>query len=617
MKIAAFGTWESPLTAEMTARSEKSSRTTNIVIDQDQIYWTEARPLEKGRIVIIQRKKNGEIVERTPPGYDVRSKVHEYGGLSFTAKGEVLYFINSKDQRLYSQSLGDAPLQLTESGKRFVEPVWTPYGLICIAEEHREKEVVNYLARVDLNNGNVSILNHGHDFYASPTLSPNGKKIAWLTWDHPYMPWDSTQLWVGDFIEGTIKNPICIAGGPEESIFQPQWSPKGNLFYVSDKSGWWNIHNQKENVYPQKAEFGLPLWGLGVSTWRFTGQNEQIICTYRENGVGKIGLLDPLKKKLESLDLGYSDYSQISVGNGFAVFLMGSTDKARRVTQLDLKTKNVTFIDSFSKLDIESGYFSHPESIVFPTTDNQEAYGYYYPPTNKDYKGIEGTLPPLIVMSHGGPTAAADPVFNLRIQFWTSRGWSVLDVNYRGSTGFGRKYREQLRGNWGLCDVEDCSNGALFLVRSGKVDLRKLVIRGSSAGGYTTLAALTFTKTFSAGASYYGVGDLELLLKDTHKFESQYLESLIGPYPAAKEEYRKRSPLYHAENIECPVIFFQGGKDKVVPPNQAEAMYKALCEKGIRTRLIVYPEEEHGFRKAENNKDSLEKELAFYLETFS
>jgi len=606
MNISEYGTWQSPITPDLTARGEKSARSTYIVVDGQEIYWTESRPLEKGRTVVMHCTPDGKLEEMTPAGFDVRTKVHEYGGLSFTAHRGTLYFINSKDQCLYTQ--GKA---LTQEGIRFAEPLATPFGLVCIAEENKN----NYLALVDPETGKSTPLDRGHDFYASPTLSPDGKKLAWLTWDHPNMPWDGTKLWVAEFEAGKLLHKTLQAGSSHESIFQPQWSPKSNLYYISDRSGWWNIYAmENENICPKNAEFGLPQWGLGISTWRFTGEGEQIICSFQENGVGKLGLLDPAKKQLEVLDLGGTDFAQIAAGKGFAVFLMGSKDAARRVMKLDLKTKRLTAIDKPTENLIGKEYFSIPQSISFPSANQRKSYGYFYPPRNPNYQAPKGSLPPLIVMSHGGPTAAADPVLNLRMQYWTSRGFAVLDVNYGGSTGFGRAYRESLRGRWGQVDVEDCSYGALYLAREGKVDPKKILIRGASAGGYTTLAALAFTDTFAAGASYYGVADLELLAKDTHKFEAYYLESLVGPYPQEKQEYYRRSPLHHAAKITCPVIFFQGGKDKVVPQNQAEKMFQALKDKGLKTELILYPDEEHGFRQAENVQDSLEKELNFYLD---
>lgn len=593
------------------AQGDKSLRTVSISIDDGVIYWTESRPLEKGRVVLMQRLPNGAVEEITPPGFDIRSKVHEYGGLSFAVSNGVIYFVNAKDQRIYQQKGNDVQ-PLTEGGVRYAEPVSSNAGLICVAEKGSE----NWLALVDKNTGTCKPLDQGHDFYGGIALSSDQKQIAWITWDHPQMPWDGTELWTAQLNNNEIINKQKVAGGSKEAIFQPRFSPQGDLYFISDRSGWWNFYRNNEPLYPLQAEFGLPLWGLGVSLWDFTGKGEEILTAYQEGGLGKLALLDPIQKKLQPVDLHGTDYSQVHCKDGFAVFLQGSFNVPRKVVQLDLKTLKSERVDMPSKLKIDEGFFSTCEPLTFPTSSG-EAFGYFYGPRNKHYHPLPNTLPPLIVMSHGGPTASADPVFNLKIQYWTSRGFAVFDVNYGGSTGYGRAYREKLKGKWGIVDVEDCTQGALYLASIGKVDPEKMVIRGGSAGGYTTLAALAFTNTFVAGASYYGVADLELLAKDTHKFESCYLDSLIGPYPEAKGIYAERSPLQHAHKINCPVIFFQGGADKVVPPNQAEVMYNALKARGIRTELIIYPEEEHGFRSAHNQQDSLEKEQAFYLDVFN
>lgn len=620
--IEPYGNWKSPITAEMTAQAQKSPRSTNIVVDGQDVLWTESRPFEKGRTVIMKWNAVQGLKEITPVPFDVRSKVHEYGGLAFTAHQGTLYFINAKDQRLYMQKENEEPRPISKEGIRLAEPLFTSQGIVCIAEIHSNKEVENFLALINPVTQEVTPLAKGADFYAAPALHPEGKKLAWLTWNHPQMPWDGTELWIADFEKGQLNNQEQVAGGKEESIFQPQWSPEGILTYVSDKSGWWNLYQrhpekQPQSLCPLAAEFGLPLWGLGISTWRFTGNGEEIICTYVQEGIGKMALLDPLTQKLTPIKLSGTDFSQIATGKGFAVFMEGSVDAPRRVVKLDLKSLIPSPLDPPPKIPVEKEFLSKAEPISFPTANGKRAFGIFYPPTNPTVKAPQGSLPPLLVMSHGGPTAATDPVFNLRIHYWTSRGWAVLDVNYGGSTGYGREYRERLKGEWGIVDVQDCSNGALYLASLKKVDPKKLVIRGFSAGGYTTLAALTFTETFATGASYYGVADLALLAQDTHKFEARYLDKLVAPYPEGSAIYTARSPLQNADRMKCPVIFFQGGKDKVVPPNQAETLYGALKKRGIKTELVIYPEEEHGFRSAATLQDCLEKELKFYLDVLS
>ena len=594
-----YGTWESPISAELVTKGAK--RFGSIHIDEDQIYWDEMRPSEQGRSVIVSEK--GTL---TPPGYSVRTRVYEYGGKAFTVRKGTLYFVNDRDQRIYIQK-GDLVTPLTDPGVRFGDLQWSALGLIAIGEKGQE----NFIALIDFNTGNYKTLASGHDFYNGLALSSDEKKLAWISWDLPDMPWDGNELWVADLEKGSLKNERKLAGGPQESIFQPQWSPKGILYYVSDKSGWWNLYSQEgKNLLPKEAEFGLPQWILGMSTYGFVG--EQILCTYFESGQWKLTLLNPQK----SLDLPATLFRQIRTGNTCAAFLQGSPLESTAVVRLDLKTRRETLLAANEKPAIDSAYFSRAEPISYPSKGGRIAHAFYYPPTNKDYVGPKGTLPPLIVEIHGGPTAQVTGDFSLHTQYWTSRGFAVLDVNYGGSTGYGRVYREQLNGMWGIVDVEDCEYGAKYLVEKGLVDPKKLAITGGSAGGYTTLAALTFGKTFTVGASYYGVSDLAALAKETHKFESRYLDNLVGPYPERSDLYTARSPITFPEKITSPVIFFQGDEDKIVPLDQAEMMYEALKKRGIETKLIVYKGEQHGFRKAENIQNSLEEELAFYLKSF-
>ncbi len=626
-KIASYGTWDSPFTPEMTTRYEKSTRNCDIILYKGACYWTEGLPLEKGRTVVMQRQTNGKLTNLTPVGFDVRSKVHEYGGVAFTLYDDHLYFTNSQDQQLYIQALPTAtcpssmPKVLTKKGWRFAD--LQPYrtGIIAIGENHETHPVTNFLCLISYQTGEVKILDEGHDFYASPALSADQRNLTWLTWDHPHMPWDRTSLWTACLVEDYLEHKKEWNKGQQEAILQPQWSPKGSLFFLSDREGWWNLYRlqgeQFINVCPLEADFGQPLWRLGTSSWRFTGREEQILCTYRKAGTGQLALLDPNSRALSPLSLPFTDYGQLTVSEGTALCLMGNPFQSRCVMQLDLNSFACKQIDSMQKLVGYEETISYAERICFPSTAGREAYGYLYAPRNQNFQAEVSALPPLMVLSHGGPTAAADPVFNLRIQYWTSRGFALLDVDYGGSTGYGRAYRERLQGKWGLVDVEDCLAGATYLANQQQVDPQRMVIRGGSAGGFTTLTALTQSSLFAAGASYYGVGDLERLLHDTHKFEAHYLDSLIGPYPAQQELYHQRSPLFQLEKLCSPIIFFQGEQDKIVPPNQAKTLYQALKKRGIKTELILYPLEEHGFRHPATICDSLEKELKFYLEVFS
>lgn len=612
---ASYGSWTSPITAEMTANAEKINRGSDIVTDGTHVYWTENRTNEKGRTVILKYDEEGKPITITPPGFDIRTKVHEYGGRSFTVRGNTIYFVNRSDQKLYSQEASDTPKPITNGEIRLAEPLAVPQGIIAIAEKHHDNNVENYLALIDTTSGNVLPLHRGHDFYANPTLNRDGTKLAWITWDHPYMPWDATKLWTADFHQGQLSNIKQVAGHHKESILQPRWSPKGNLYYISDATGWWNLHNLNGVVWKSDHDFGRPLWMLGTSTWDFTGNDEEIFCSYNDNGRWLLTLFHPIVKEPQIVDLPYTDYTQIQVAHGFAYFIIGSPTTPRRIARLRLSNFQLHLLDHPETLNLDAKFLSIPQQITYPTTDGKKSYAYYYKAKNPNFIGPKNELPPLIVFSHGGPTAATDSNLNLRVQYWTSRGFSVLDVNYRGSTGFGRDYRDQLKGKWGIYDVDDCIEGARYLISKGEVNPKRLFIRGGSAGGFTTLAALTKTSIFSAGASYYGVSDLKLLVSDTHKFEAMYLESLIGPYKTHENLYVERSPIHNSAKIKTPIIFFQGGMDKVVPPNQTEVMYKALKEGGIKTEMVLYPEEEHGFRQLKNIEDSLERERQFYIQS--
>jgi dipeptidyl aminopeptidase/acylaminoacyl peptidase len=502
--------------------------------------------------------------------------------------------------------------------------------IICVCEDHTAggHEPANTLVSINLENGeDVQVLASGSDFYSSPRLSSDNSQLAWLSWNHPNMPWDGTQLWVAQIQEdGSLSEPQLVAGGVTESIFQPEWSPDGVLYFVSDRSGWWNFYRwqpnlgrggawEVESLCAMEAEFGLPQWVFGMSTYAFESA-DRIICTYTQEGIWYVATLDTQTKQLEVIETPYTDISSVHAVPGRAVFIAGSATEPTAVVQMDLTNKQINVLKRTSQLEIDTGYLATPQPIAFPTENGLTAYAIFYPPKNKDYTAPAGEKPPLIVKSHGGPTAATSSAFNLKIQYWTSRGFAFVDVNYGGSTGYGRKYRQRLNDNWGIVDVDDCANAAKYLAQQGLVDSERLAIVGGSAGGYTTLAALTFRNVFKAGASYYGVSDLEILAKETHKFESRYLDGLIGPYPERKDLYEQRSPMHFTDQLSCPVIFFQGLEDKVVPPNQAEMMVEALKTKGLPVAYVAYEGEQHGFRRAENIKRTLEGELYFYSRIF-
>lgn len=621
--VASPGSWHSPVTADIVAR--QSVRFGEIAVDGNDIYWVESRPAEGGRNVIVRCDSEGKLSDVIKAPHSARSRVHEYGGAAFTVHEGIVFFTNFSDQRVYRQGPDPIPVPLTPAvDKCYADlSVDKPRGrLVCIQEDHtQDREPINSIVDVDINgSGKLRILVSGNDFYSSPRISPDGSKVAWLTWNHPNMPWDGTVLWVAELDRaGLLSKRRRIAGGFSESIFQPDWSPEGILYFVSDNRGWWNIYRFKEGkveaVTKMDAEFGMPLWNLGLSTYGFLG-DERIACIYNQKGICYLATVDLKSKRLISIKSRFTEVMHLRTSDDCVVFQGGSPTSALMMVKFSTKTSEETVIKRSEDTPIDPEYISIPESIEFKTTDDLKSYGFYYPPKNKGYDLPQNELPPLIVVTHGGPTSCSYASLDAKVQFWTSRGFAVLDVNYGGSTGFGRPFRERLKGNWGIVDVDDCVNGVRYLVDKGLVDCNRVIIRGGSAGGYTTLCALTFHDFFKAGASYYGIGDLEALAKDTHKFESHYLDTLVGPYPEAREIYRERSPLHHTESLSAPVIFFQGAEDEVVPPDQAEKMVNSLREKGIPVACLIFEGEQHGFRRAENIKRALEAELYFYSRIF-
>jgi dipeptidyl aminopeptidase/acylaminoacyl peptidase len=594
-----------------------------IALDGEDVYWTEMRPTEGGRSVIVRRTPDGTITDQTPPPFNVRTRAHEYGGGAFAVRDGVIYFSNFSDQRLYRQGPGQMPEPITAEGAwRYADGAIDPCRgrMICVREDHTVPggEPVNTLVSVDLaGQREPEVLVSGMDFYAAPRLSPDGRRLAWLAWNHPNLPWDGTELWVGAIgPEGLVGAREKVAGGPEESIFQPEWSPDGALYFISDRTGWWNLYRQSENgiepLAAMEAEFGQPQWVFGTPTYAFASA-ERLICSFTQRGTWRLAEIDLRIKRLTPIDLPYTYFGNIRAAPGRTVFLAGSPAEPASVLRLDLATQQWEVLRRSSPIDEAlRPYFTSPESVEFPTENGLTAYGLFYPPHNPDYRAPAGERPPLLVKCHGGPTAAASSTLSLSIQYWTSRGIGVLDVNYGGSTGYGRAYRQRLEGQWGVVDVDDCVNGAGHLAEHGKVDGQRMAISGGSAGGYTVLCALTFRRAFNAGASYYGISDLEALAQDTHKFESRYLDRLIGPYLEARDLYRQRSPIHFAEQLGVPVIFFQGAEDRIVPPNQAEAMVDALRAKQVPVAYFLFEGEQHGFRRAENIKRCLDAELYFY-----
>lgn len=620
---APFGSWRSPIDSALVA--SEALRFSEVLLDGEELYWLERRPHEEGRSVVVCRRDDGRIEDCIPREMNARTLVHEYGGGSYTVHGGELFFVNFDDQRLYRSSLEAAPRALTApSALRFADFHLDAERsrLLSVVEDHTGEgadEPKNYVGSVSLDDGGVESLVEGDDFYSDPILSPDGRRLAWLSWSHPNMPWDGTLLRVADLAaDGRPREPRVVAGSASESVFQPRWSPAGELFFVSDRSGWWNLYRSSDNgvrpVFEGAVEVGLPLWVFGMSTYAFA-DNDTVVLTYCDAGLWRWAeIRDGTVRRRTTT---FTDIQYLQAGGGRTAFVGANSVEAPSVVTASVASDDVEIVRSSSRAEIDTGYLSSPSPVEFSIASGGAGHAFFYAPQNKDYEGPAGELPMLLVLSHGGPTAAASSSRNLGIQYWTSRGFAVVDVNYRGSTGYGRAYRQALDGEWGIADVEDCASVARALVEAGKVDGDRLAIRGGSAGGYTTLAALAFTETFCAGASYYGIGDLESLARDTHKFESRYLDRLVGPYPESRELYLQRSPVQVPHRLSCPVIFLQGLEDKVVPPSQAEAMVAALRDRGVAVAYLPFAGEQHGFRRSENIRRAMEAELYFYSRVFA
>jgi dipeptidyl aminopeptidase/acylaminoacyl peptidase len=624
-RIAPYGSWRSPITARWIVADAVGLGA--VAPAGADLVWSESRPAEGGRSALVRRRADGSVHDLLPAPWSCRSRVHEYGGGSFTASGDTVYFVEDREQRVLACRFdGTPPTALTAPSLRRHADIAVDARrrrLIAVCEDYGgAPEPVSMLVAIPTTGCEAgATIVAGHDFHAAPRLSPDGARLAWLAWNHPNMPWDETELWVADLdAAGAPRDARRVAGGRGESIFQPEWSPDGVLHFVSDRTGFWNLYRQAgasgddaaiEALCPREAEFGLPQWAFGMTTYGFA-DSDRIVCCYAERGEWRLARLDVADRRLTPLDVPFVSFSSLTVRGTRAWFVGGSATAPAALVELDHETGEHSIVRRSASLDLDPGYVSQARAIEFPGSGGRTAYGFYYAPRNRDFAAPPGELPPLRVRSHGGPTSATDGALKLPIQYWTSRGFAVLDVNYSGSTGYGRAYRERLNGRWGIVDVEDCVAGARFLAEQGLADPQRLTISGGSAGGYTTLCALVFHDLFAAGASHYGIGDLAALAADTHKFESRYTDSLVAPWPAGEALYRARSPLHHADRLSRPVIFFQGLDDKVVPPNQAEAMVAVLRAKKLPVAYVAFPGEQHGFRKAENIVRALEAELDFF-----
>lgn len=623
-----YGSWPSPVSAEQIAGA--TTRLDQTAVRGAELFWTEGRPSEQGRYVLVRADADGRTSDLTPAPFSVRTRAHEYGGGAFALLDDGgIVFSDDADQQLHRLRSGAAaPERLTDAAqRRFADAVHDARRrrLIAVCEDHRHGDIdaVNTLVAIDLDGvhaGRITELVGGHDFFSTPCLSPDGRQLAWLSWDHPDMPWDATTLWLADVSDdGKLGTPRPIAGGASESVFQPSWSPGGELHFVSDRSGWWNLYRLHgggvEPLHPMQAEFGEAQWVFGMSTYGFD-EHGRIVCIVAQGGRQSLARLDPQHRTFESIATPFCTISELRVGAGFAAMIAASETMPSAMVRLDLASGAWRVLRSVSEMVPDPASTSVAEPIEFATEGGDVAHAFYYRPTHAQYVGRPGEKPPLIVFSHGGPSGTTDAGFRWTLQYWTSRGFAIVDVNYRGSTGYGRAYREKLNGQWGIADVADAIAAARHLVARGDVDPKRLAIRGGSAGGYTTLCALTFHRFFHAGASHYGIGDLEALAKDTHKFESRYLDRLVGPYPQARDVYLARSPVQHIDRLASPMILLQGREDKAVPPAQAEAMFEAVRAKGLPVALLMFDGEQHGFRRAATIRRALEAELYFYGRVF-
>jgi dipeptidyl aminopeptidase/acylaminoacyl peptidase len=622
-KTAPFGSWPSPIGTDKISSAGIS--TGALSTDGDKLYWLEGRPLEGGRNVIVERSPDGQTRDITPEGFNARTRVHEYGGGSFVVDRGTVLFANFTDQRLYTQKGGSAPQPLTPEGSnlRYADPVIdrARNRIICVREDHRgQGEPVNTLVAIDLTSGGEGeVLFEGTDFVSSPRMSPDGSRLAFVTWDHPNMPWDVTALHVAELSkDGAITTDIEVKQPVPGSITQPSWAPDGELYFVADWSNWWNLYRFENGtgtcVCEFDAEFAAPAWVFGQANYALRSASEAVV-SYSQNGLWHLATLDLGSGELATPGEPHAGLRSLVSGEASVCFLSDASDASTQILSLGADN-TTTVLRAAPPSDIPGGSLSRPSAISFPSAKGETAYGFFYPPTHEDYEGPTGALPPLLVSIHGGPTSATSSALSYKIQYWTTRGFAILDLNYRGSTGFGRDFRQKLYRTWGIADVEDACAGAQFLAEQGRVDAAHLAISGGSAGGLTALNALAHHDTFSAGGSFFGVSDLEALAQDTHKFESRYCDLLIGKYPEEKHIYDERSPIHSIEKIRTPLLILQGLDDPVVPPRQSESVFEALQKNKVPVCYIPFEGEQHGFRRAENIERAISAELAFYGKVF-
>ena len=625
-KPAPFGTWDSPLTSDKLTQGTIGFA--DVAFVGDTPAWVEGRPWESGRCVLCIKKQNDDM-DLLEDCFNVRTRVHEYGGGAVSvASNEDIWFNDVTKSQVFVRTRDGTVKQITQTPEgqdiRFAD--FCPdiqrggcYAVMEVADENHSGEPTNSLCFIDASTGNVHTVHEGQDFYTSPTLSPDGQQLAFVSWNHPYMPWDKTTVWLAHVNKGgDIANVRTVVDDEDVSALHPAFSPDGVFHYVSDKAGYWQIYAHKPDgadicLTPHSAEYGLPHWVFGMRAYGFTADGDLIATRITPDG-GEIGRVQD--GDFIPYDVPFVSFDGIRLHGNKAIFIAGHPSKSPMVVVLDTSTKDYEIIKQSADDSLSPADVSVAQVVCYPSHAG-DVYAYYYEPSNARFTGLQDEKPPLIVRSHGGPTSAVTPALDLKkIQYWTNRGFAVLDVNYSGSTGFGRAYRERLKGQWGLLDVADCVAGVKYLSEQGRVDPDRVVITGGSAGGYTTLCALAFTDVFKAGCSAYGIADITALVEDTHKFESRYIDGLIGKWPEAEHIYRERSAIHSLDTLNCPVIFLQGEDDKVVPPNQAEMMVDALAKKGIPHAYLLFEGEGHGFRRAETVKQACEAELSFYAQIF-
>ncbi|MDN5770664.1 MAG: prolyl oligopeptidase family serine peptidase [Microlunatus sp.] len=622
MNNAPYGTWPSIVAVDLVTSGTVGL--SSPALDDDVLHWLESRPSEGGRVGLWRLRPGGDPELVVPAPYNVRTRVNEYGGGAFAVRDGIVVFSNFTDDRLYRVD-GDEIIPFTAAGPyRYADLRLHPDRALVLAvrEDHSaDGEPVTTIVALDLHGrGNGTVLCAGADFYSDPELAETGE-FAWTEWNHPAMPWDATLIRRGRFDGEAVRDVVDVAGSSSESAVHPRWAPGRELIFVSDRTDWWNLYAHRDGtvspLHPDPAEYATPQWVFGDQPYVVLGSG-RILATRVSDGVASVVIVDRESGTLRTvLDTGLS--GRLAAANGRAAAVIEDPDRPARLARLDLADEAWTDVRHASDQGLRQDWVSIPESVSWPSTlaaTSGEVHGWYYPPTNPTVRAPTDERPPLITLSHGGPTSFSAIGFDLSLQYWTSRGFAVLDVNYRGSTGYGRPYRDALRGQWGIVDVADCASGAAALAEQGLADPARLIVRGGSAGGYTTLQALTTTDTFTAGISFYGVADPETLARDTHKFEARYLDGLIGPYPEASETYRERAPIRHVDRLSVPLLLLQGAEDVVVPPNQAETMATAVRTKGLPVAMIIFEGEGHGFRRAESIKAALEAQLYFLGRVF-